>query len=317
MEKNNVLDGRIRPCFEYQAAMVSACSSLILTQAPFIAGIPYSTSHALALASAAIGVSQYFNGRKLKKYHRALRNIDAYFMSTSELPVSKEFFWLGKGFEWKQKHVQRAYEASTPNGEKIVGDSKAYRAVRRFCYMKSESKSPVIKKLVSTLNKKHFFQVGSLSFLRNPFAPLPPVGGSSVLHGVGAEEEADVMPQLGSLQGHVLVMGTTGCGKTRSAELFIAADIARKTKVKHTVRNADGDLVEKIREEADGMVAVLDPKGDADLLARAYIEAKKHGREFYFFHLGEQKITCRYNGIGNFSRLSECGKRQLLSVLKG
>ena len=83
MEKNNVLDGRIRPCFEYQAAMVSACSSLILTQAPFIAGIPYSTSHALALASAAIGVSQYFNGRKLKKYHRALRNIDAYWVKAS------------------------------------------------------------------------------------------------------------------------------------------------------------------------------------------------------------------------------------------
>ncbi len=317
MDKTNVLDGRIRPCYEYHAATISACTSLILTQAPFIAGIPYSTAHALAISSAAMGVAQYFNGKKLKKYHNALRNIDAYFMSTEELPVSTKFFWLGRGFEWTQKHAQRLYEATTPNGEKITEDSKLYKKIRSFALKNSEvehneaGEAVVLSrnKVAQALDQTHFFKVGNFKFLKNPFAPLPPVGGSSVLHGVGVDEEDDILPQLGSLEGHVLVMGTTGCGKTRAAELFISSDIARKRKVKYTLRNDLGELESKTVTLPDGMVAVLDPKGDADLLARAYSEAKKAGREFYFFHLGEQEITCRYNGIGNFSRLSECATR--------
>ena len=99
--------------------------------------------------------------------------------------------------------------------------------------------------------------------------------------------------------------------KLRSAELFITNDIARKRKVKVNVKNnQENEIITRIEEQPDGMVAVLDPKGDADLLARAYSEAKKHGHPFfYFFHLGEQEITCRYNGTGNFSRLSECATR--------
>ncbi|WP_105903638.1 type IV conjugative transfer system coupling protein TraD [Vibrio gangliei] len=309
IERNNTLDGRMRPVVEYEAALVSACSSLVLYQAPFLFGLPYTTAHALCLTSAAMGVAQFIRGRKLKAYHNALKNIDAYYMSTDELKSSDKYFWLGKGFEWQQKHAQRLYEASTPNGEKIVSNSSLYKKARKFCNVNADNKSIIVKKLVNTLNDKYFFRIGKFKFLKNPLAPLPPVGGSSVLHGVGVDEEDDILPQLGSLEGHVLVMGTTGCGKTRSAELFITNDIARKRKVKTRFKNKQDEVITRIEEQPDGMVAVLDPKGDADLLARAYTEALKHGRPFYFFHLGEQEITCRYNGIGNFSRLSECATR--------
>ena len=79
-----------------------------------------------------MGVAQYVRGRKLKKYHNTLKNIEiSYFMSTDELKASDKYFWLGRGFEWKQKHAQRLYEASTPNGEKIVSDSAIYRKAEK------------------------------------------------------------------------------------------------------------------------------------------------------------------------------------------
>jgi conjugative coupling factor TraD (TOL family) len=59
------------------------------------------------------------------------------------------------------------------------------------------------------------------------------------------------------------------------------------------------------------VVIVFDPKGDADLLKRMYIECKRAGRldEFYVFHLGWPDISARYNAIGRFGRISEVATR--------
>ena len=64
------------------------------------------------------------------------------------------------------------------------------------------------------------------------------VGGKSEIHGVELNERK-VWMQLSDRVGHTLVLGTTGVGKTRLAELLITQDIRR------------GDVV-----------IVFDPKGD-------------------------------------------------------
>jgi conjugative coupling factor TraD (TOL family) len=126
----------------------------------------------------------------------------------------------------------------------------------------------------------------------NPARPLPPVGGLPRLHGI-EPHEVDVTLPLGERVGHSLVLGTTRVGKTRLAELFITQDIRRKVRGEHEV------------------VIVFDPKGDADLLKRMYVEAKRAGREgeFYVFHLGWPDISARYNAVGRFGRISEVATR--------
>ncbi|RML47172.1 Conjugative coupling factor TraD, SXT/TOL family, partial [Pseudomonas savastanoi pv. glycinea] len=93
----------------------------------------------------------------------------------------------------------------------------------------------------------------------NPVRPLPPVGGLPRLHGIEPYEENVSLP-LSERVGHSIVLGTTRVGKTRLAELFITQDIRRKKHGQHEV------------------VIVFDPKGDADLLKRMYLEAKRAGR---------------------------------------
>src|SRR5690606_336687 len=117
--------------------------------------------------------------------------------------------------------------------------------------------------------------------------PRPPVGGSPLLHGVEPQESNVTLP-LNERVGHTLVLGTTRVGKTRLAELYITQDIHR------------GEVC-----------IVFDPKGDADLLKRMYVEARRAGREreFYVFHLGWPDISCRYNAIGRFSRVTEVASR--------
>lgn len=115
----------------------------------------------------------------------------------------------------------------------------------------------------------------------------PEVGGEPCIHGV-TDKEQKVTIDLVERASHLLVLGLPGVGKTRFAELVVSQDIRR------------GDVV-----------IVLDPKGDADLLRRMYAEAKLAGREndFLVFHLGFPDQSCRYNPIGNFTRVTEVANR--------
>ena len=125
--------------------------------------------------------------------------------------------------------------------------------------------------------------------IRNDIAPLPPVGGKGLFHAVGYEDETDQYIELDERNGHAICMGHSRVGKSRFLEVLITQDIQRN----------------------DGPVVVADPKGDAELLARAWAEAKRAGREdnFFVFALGFPDISCKYNAIAVFSRITSIASR--------
>ena len=113
------------------------------------------------------------------------------------------------------------------------------------------------------------------------------VGGDAALHGVEMRER-DVWLPMGERNGHMLVLGTTRVGKTRALEVMASQDIRR------------GDTV-----------VVFDPKGDPDLLRTVYgmCRAAKRESQFRMFHLGYPDISARYNGVGDFRRVTEVATR--------
>ena len=111
--------------------------------------------------------------------------------------------------------------------------------------------------------------------------------GLPALHGVGwPEGEQRIVLPPAERQGHVFVVGTTGVGKTRAAEVMMIQDI-----------------------RAGHPVIAMDPKGDPDLFRRLHSEARRAGRPFFFFHLGYPDHSARYNPIGRFSRITEVATR--------
>ncbi len=105
-------------------------------------------------------------------------------------------------------------------------------------------------------------------------------GGVSALHAVGLRDEAPVFLPLTDLEGHMLVSGATRTGKTHYLQL---------------------DLVQAI-ERGDEAVIFIDPKGDLNVLHRAYDAAVRAGREkdFQFFSLAFPHLSCTYNPLHNF-----------------
>ncbi len=114
-------------------------------------------------------------------------------------------------------------------------------------------------------------------------------GGNPFLHGVEPKEK-DLFLPLSARANHTIVFGVPGVGKTRQLELFVTQDIHRKP---------------------HEPVIVVDPKGDAELLRRMYIEAKAAGREqeLIVFSLGHPEASARYNAVGQFSRITEVATR--------
>ncbi|MCW0331181.1 type IV conjugative transfer system coupling protein TraD [Pantoea ananatis] len=280
MSDRYVMESLLRPAVEMYSATVAGSATFICLTAPWSVALAPSVSWVTAAGFGVLALKRTSQGLKILRYRRNIRRLPRYALTSDQIPVSRRHLFLGKGFQWSPRHTQRLMEARRPECEIYVQPSVMYRLAREL-KKKMEYSLPWLCRLTSA------------DSALNPFRPLPPVGGSSVYHGV-EPDEVNVMSDLGERVGHMLVMGTTRVGKTRLAELLITQDIRR--------RNAAGEFE---------VVIVFDPKGDADLLRRMYAESHRAGRQdnFWVFHLGWPDISARYNAVGRFSRISEVASR--------
>lgn len=280
MSDRYVMESLLRPAVEMYSATVAGSATFICLTAPWSVALAPSVSWVTAAGFGVLALKRTSQGLKILRYRRNIRRLSRYALTSDQIPVSRRHLFLGKGFQWSPRHTQRLMEARRPECEIYVQPSVMYCMAREL-EKKMEYSLPWL------------CRVTSADTALNPFRPLPPVGGSSVYHGV-EPDQVNVMSDLGERVGHMLVMGTTRVGKTRLAELLITQDIRR--------RNAAGEFE---------VVIVFDPKGDADLLRRMYAESHRAGRQdnFWVFHLGWPDISARYNAVGRFSRISEVASR--------
>lgn len=276
MTKAYELESLLRPPVELYSAASMGAGALFCMWAPDQLMMVPSVSYACAGILAAGAASRFVDGWAIKKYHRNLTRLSYYEMKPQDVPVSNLVNWIGRGFEWKTIHTQRMNDARSIKAMKYLEPGWFYK-MARDSEIRLEGKGVIGDSISRLLRKDSPW---------NPVRPLPPVGGSPIMHGV-EPNEVDVYEQLAERVAHKLVIGTTRVGKTRVAEIYISADIARK----------------------DGCTVLLDPKSDAGILMRMYLEAKRNGVPFYIFHLGFPDISCRYNAVGSFARISEVATR--------
>ena len=123
--------------------------------------------------------------------------------------------WLGYGFEWEQSHVQRTYEITKRDWSKY---EQAYR-----------------ESTVERLWRRH------VTHKPEPLYSM----GKAWIHGIEPKEK-ELWQPLKHVEGHTLIIGTTGAGKTRMFDILITQCILR------------GETV-----------IIIDPKGDKELADNA------------------------------------------------
>jgi len=276
MSMQKPLEALLRPPIEWMTSITSGLIALLFLRYPEFFLLSKNSSQHFALGLSLFSLYRLKQGHRVYCYQRNLKRMPTYTMTSNQLPVSEHKLFLGKGFMWTAQHTQRLRDLDLNYNLHFKYPSCLITWARD-----KESqweKRPFLKHLAGLFKIDHVL---------NPFRPYPPIGGEPCIHGV-SEKEADVSISLADRAGHMVVIGTTRVGKTRFAEILIGQDIRR------------GDVV-----------IVLDPKGDADLLKRIYIEAKLAGREddLLILHLGFPELSCRYNPIGYFTKITQVATR--------
>ena len=287
MTSTYTIESLLRPAVELYTVLVCVAAALLCVFAPWAFALTPLFGAVAATGFIALGFVRLRQAWVVLRYRRNIRRLPHYTMTSKDIPVSNERLFIGKGFRWTQKHTQRLMDTYLPKYAEYVEPTSIYRSARRLEERLEFAPFPL----------KMLSKVTTWNIALNPARPLPPVGGLPRLHGI-EPHEGDVSLPLGERVGHSLVLGTTRVGKTRLAELFITQDIRRTRR--HRTQHLDREVV-----------IVFDPKGDADLLKRMYIECKRAGRldEFYVFHLGWPDYSARYNAVGRFGRISEVATR--------
>lgn len=273
------MESRLRPAVELYTVAICVAAVVLCLQAPWAVALSPEIGLVAALAYTLFGLIRLRQAWEVLCYRRNIRRLPRYDLTSRQIPVSRKRLFMGRGFRWSRLHTQRLVEAQDPALARYIEPPLAHRLARELERRLEHAPFPL-----SALTR-----ITAWDNAFNPVRPLPPVGGSALLHGVEPNEVEASLP-LGERVAHVLVLGSTRVGKTRLAELYITQDIHRR---EHEV------------------VIVFDPKGDPDLLKRMYVEARRAGREneFYVFHLGHPEISARYNAVGRFGRITEVASR--------
>ncbi len=270
------LEGLLRSPVEWYTTFIAFFMVCVLLMHQNWFFLPSIVCDYSALGLFLLAALRFKQGFRVWRYTRNLKRMPKYSMRSDQLPVSDHQLFLGLGFLWSPTHTQRRRDLDLDYNLRYRYPSSLYRFARKIEF--EWEKKPLLKR-IAQLTKK--------DSILNPLRPYPEIGGEPCIHGVSETERA-VTLKLAERNGHVIVVGTTRVGKTRLAELLIAQDIHR------------GDVV-----------IVLDPKGDADLLKRLYIEAMLAGRldDLMVFHLSHPEFSCRYNPVGNFTHPSQVATR--------
>ena len=285
LRKRYQLEAALRPIVEFHSAALAGLTALTAWLFQYYLLMPPIIAAAVCTALTGYALWRLNDAFTLWHYQRHLTRLPRYVLSPARIPVSDQTLFLGKGFQWQQKHTQRLRDLLLPKNEHYLQESRREQwgqQARRVLL-----RSGRLPRLARWLAVDSRF---------NPLRPKPPVGGLPALHAVGLlEAERPVEIPLGERVGHTLVLGTTRVGKTRLAEILINQDIRR------------GETV-----------IVFDPKGDSELLRSMWVAADLAGRldHFIVFHLAYPQWSARYNPIGAYSRITEVATR-VTSALPG
>ncbi|HCD9500949.1 TPA: type IV conjugative transfer system coupling protein TraD [Legionella pneumophila] len=266
------IENLLREPTEIYTSMTCTVLALLVATQPHLFLLTQGMGYYASLSLMALSLVRGYQAFKIKRYHRRLIAMPYYALSTTQIPVSQKWLFLGKGFRWLPHHTQRLHQIKQIKNEAFMQRGKWYQAVRKFC--QNHETSYWVKLLCSPSKL-------------NPFRPDPPVGGSPYLHGLGEKDDPVYIPQDVRV-GHTFVVGTTRVGKTRLASILINQDI----------RNGDA-------------VIVVDPKGDLDLVRDMYSACEASGRlnDFRIVHLGFPDMSAHYNPLKNYDQVSEVATR--------
>lgn len=247
-----------RPNYEKQAVAGWVAASAAAVAVNHYSSMPSDPFYWMTGICGVMAMAQLPKAIRLASLQKHLRGRELEFISMKELQKKinghPDEMWVGSGFDWENRHMQRAFEILKRDWSSIVN---------------FETTTEKLVRLAKRQKKK------------------PSAIGASWIHGLEPQEQT-LMQDLGHTEGHTLIVGTTGAGKTRMFDIMISQAI--------------------MRGEA---VIIIDPKGDKDMRdkARRVCDAMGEPEKFVSFHPAFPEESVRIDPLRNFTRVTEIASR--------
>lgn len=247
-----------RPNYEKSAVMgwgIATFAALAVQQTTDMPAQPFYWMAGISSVMAATRLPMAYRLHHLQK-NLAGRELEFIKLETLAKKVrdNPEKMWIGYGFDWENRHCQRVFEILKRDWSDI--------------FRVKPSKIAFALKFIGIKEKE---------------MPM----GQPWIHGVEPKEEEKYQP-MKHAEGHTLIVGTTGSGKTRIFDILISQAI--------------------MRQEA---VIIIDPKGDKEMRdnARRACLATGDPLRFINFHPAFPEESARIDPLRNFSRVTEIASR--------
>jgi len=248
-----------RPNYERQAVYGWVAASAAALGVNQISAMPPEPFYWMTGICGVMAMAQLPKAIKLANLQKHLRGRDLEFISFEELRKkiagNPDEMWVGTGFDWENRHTQRVFELMKMDWSNVVNQQTAPGVFGKLFGKKEDKKEK----------------------------PM----GATWIHGIEPEEKT-LMQRLKHTEGHTLIAGTTGAGKTRMFDILISQAI--------------------LRGEA---VIIIDPKGDKEMRdnARRACEAMGEPERFVSFHPAFPEESVRIDPLRNFTRVTEIASR--------
>ncbi|RSE57637.1 conjugal transfer protein [Alcaligenes faecalis] len=192
-----------RPNYEGRAVAVWSASAFTAMGVNLVSGMPPEPFYWMSGICGTMAMMRVPKAMQLRMLQKHLQGRPLSFISLQELRKSIEKnaddLWLGYGFNWENRHTQRAFEILKRDRSAIIREKQSFR----------ERLEAVQRKV-----------------LKKPKKRKEPPMGQPWIHGLEPEETTISMP-LKHAEGHKIYVGTTGSGKTRAFDLDITQAILR------------------------------------------------------------------------------------------
>ena len=244
----------LRPTYELISALSWSAAAVMMLLITAFTNLPKSAFLYMGVISIGFAVWRWKQTISLWDFKLNLAGKAFAYMKASMLvrlmKSMPDDLWLGFGFDWGPTHTQRAAE--------------------------------IRKRDLKTVMPPEWFVK-----LRGAHQAIKQSVGLAWIHGIEEKEEQIYVP-LSSIEGHTLVFGTTGSGKTRLFEVMIVQAILR------------GEVV-----------VIIDPKGDKELCEIAKGACKLAGRPnaFVKFHPAFPSESVRIDPLKNWNNPTEIASR--------
>jgi conjugal transfer pilus assembly protein TraD len=247
-------ENKFRPAYEAVAAMSWSAAAFVMFFILVFTNLPRSAFFAMTTVSVVMAVWRWHQAFRLWEFRHKMTQAPFVKMGTPMLiklmKAKPKSLWLGFGFDWTPVHTQRVHEIRKMDDKDIEPPA---------LYQKIKGGAP---------NREEIL-------------------GKPWIHGVNPEESQIYVP-LFAIEGHNMIFGTTGSGKTRMFENLITQSVLRGS-----------------------TVIIIDPKGDKDMqeLAKAACELVGRPHAFLNFHPAFPEESIRLDPLKNWSSVAEVASR--------